>query len=188
MTDSNMSQDEIKFENMQHHRVGGWHRGYPYKSVGDILNWLYVFGTFDMMENAMIGSDEIQYRGELLAKIKWDDNLLMPILTNVHEKYKFVEENQKIFIKVLKTKKFVVLEHLTLPDRGFRFFTMNSDNNTHSGLGELWYTPILYTDDQEYAQMYATMASSGKVASMFELENYYKEKLINEKTKQGLQH
>jgi len=31
--------------------------------------------------------------------------------------------------KFLKGKKYVVLEHLQLPNRGFRFWSMNSDNN-----------------------------------------------------------
>jgi len=188
MNSSLMTQEEIKFENMQSNRLGGWHRESPYKSLGNILNWLYVFGTFDMMENAMVGENEITYRGDVLAKIIWNDDLLMPMLVVPNDKYKFIEENQRIFIKVLKTKKFVVLEHLTLPDRGFRFYTMNSGNNAHSALGELWYSPVFYTDSIELASMYASQASSSKVASMRELEIYFKEKLINEKTRQSLQH
>ena len=34
-------------------------------------------------------------------------------------------------------KKYVVLEHLTMPNRGERFWTTNSENNTHSHKGEL---------------------------------------------------
>jgi hypothetical protein len=46
-------------------------------------------------------------------------------------------------------KKYVVLEHLTLPNRGLRFWSTNTENNTHSAKGELWYKEILFSDSKE---------------------------------------
>lgn len=46
---------------------------------------------------------------------------------------------------------FVVLEHLTLPDRGRKFWTTNKANNTHSSKGELWYREIHFTDNADEA-------------------------------------
>ena len=48
-------------------------------------------------------------------------------------------------------KKYVVLEHLTLPDRGMRFWSTNSENNTHLNDGALAYKEVLFTDDENTA-------------------------------------
>lgn len=45
--------------------------------------------------------------------------------------------------------RFVVLEHLCLPNRGFRFFTTNSDDNTRLYSGEIG-QPICYGIDGQY--------------------------------------
>jgi len=74
--------------------------------------------------------------------------------------------------KVKHPEKYVVLEHLTLPDRGFRFWTTNSDDNTHGHNGELWYKEILFTNN-EYEAIDAA-SHHGDTAYSSELEEYYK--------------
>lgn len=51
-------------------------------------------------------------------------------------------------------KKWVVLEHLGGPHKGFRFFSMNVEGNdsTKSMWGDTWYKLILETDDMKEAQ------------------------------------
>lgn len=49
------------------------------------------------------------------------------------------------------SEKYVVLEHITLPDRGLRFWSTNSNDNTHGWNGELWYKEILFTNSEEDA-------------------------------------
>lgn len=71
-------------------------------------------------------------------------------------------------------KKYVVLENLTLPNRGFRFWSTNSENNTHSSKGELWYKEVLFTDDREEAIRISLQASRGAMATFSELEQYYR--------------
>lgn len=80
------------------------------------------------------------------------------------------------------TKRFVVLEHLMLPDRGFRFFSTNChwkestsgiDNNTHGYNGELWYKEIAFTDTIEEAQSMLS-PNSKAIATYGELKEYYK--------------
>lgn len=71
-------------------------------------------------------------------------------------------------------KKYVVLENLLLPNRGFRFWTSNSDNNTHSAKGELWYKEILFTDDTEEAIRISQNINRATVATHSELLEYYK--------------
>lgn len=48
----------------------------------------------------------------------------------------------------MKKEKYVVLEHLTLPDKGLRFWTTNGENNTKLSTGEIVYKEIYFTDDK----------------------------------------
>jgi hypothetical protein len=78
-----------------------------------------------------------------------------------------------------RPEKYVVLEHLTLPDRGFRFWGHNTEDNTHSAWGDLWYKEIFFTDSEEEA--IAACQKMGDVASMHELEEYYNNQLYEQK-------
>lgn len=51
-------------------------------------------------------------------------------------------------------KKYVVLETLVGPSQGGRFFSLNSDNNTHSAEGELWYKEIAFCNTLKECQEY----------------------------------
>lgn len=77
-------------------------------------------------------------------------------------------------------EQYVVLEHLTLPDRGFRFWTTNTDDNTHGYNGELWYKEVIFTDSKGEAIEHATKTEDN-VASTRELKQYYQEKFKKEK-------
>ena len=71
-------------------------------------------------------------------------------------------------------KKYIVLEHLTLPDRGFRFFTTNTDNNVLGHNGDLWYKEVGFTDSIDEAQKIISQADSKLFATMRELGEYWK--------------
>lgn len=73
---------------------------------------------------------------------------------------------------MLNPGKYVVLEHITLPDRGLRFWSTNTEDNTHGHNGELWYKEILFTDSEEKAMV--ECQKIGHLPSMYELEEYYK--------------
>ena len=77
-------------------------------------------------------------------------------------------------------KKYVVLEHLTLPDRGLRFWTSNSENNTHSSNGELWYKEVLFTDDEEEAIKTSQKVNEDALPKYWELLKYHEEKFKKE--------
>jgi hypothetical protein len=82
-----------------------------------------------------------------------------------------------------KYKEYVVLEHLTLPDRGLRFFTTNSKkgDNTLIHDGTVAYKEILFTDSTEEAQAECRKANWAVLPTMHELEEYYREQQnINE--------
>ena len=71
-----------------------------------------------------------------------------------------------------RPEKYVVLEHLTLPDRELRFWTMNTVDNIHSAYGDIWYKEVLFTDDEDIAK---TECREGKPNATYnELYQYYK--------------
>jgi len=65
-------------------------------------------------------------------------------------------------------KKYVVLEHLLMPNKGMRFFSMNSENNTHSIKGELWYKEVMFTDEIKEAQACIRLQSYPTMREMLE--------------------
>jgi hypothetical protein len=77
-----------------------------------------------------------------------------------------------------RSEKYVVLEHLTLPDRGLRFWSTNSDNNTHGHTGELWYKEILFTNSEEEAIDVSRHHS--ELPTHQELEDFYKKRYEEE--------
>ena len=75
-------------------------------------------------------------------------------------------------------KKYVVLEHLTLPDRGFRFFSINTINNVDGHNGELWYKEVGFVDTVEEAQKIMREVDPKLVATMRELEEYWRKEIV----------
>lgn len=70
-------------------------------------------------------------------------------------------------------KKYVILEHLCLPDRGFRFFTTNSESDpTRIMSGEIAYKVVGYSDTIEGSQ--SMIRHNFQSASSNELELYYR--------------
>jgi hypothetical protein len=75
-------------------------------------------------------------------------------------------------------KKYVILRHLTMPDKGRCFFTTNDPNEPEdekglSHKGERWYEVVGYADTTEEAQ---SMCSSnyGGLPSMKEFDDWAK--------------
>jgi hypothetical protein len=63
-----------------------------------------------------------------------------------------------------------------MPDRGFRFWTSNTKNNTHLFSGELAYKEILFTDDTNEAIKTSQEANREAIPTMREIEEYLKQK------------
>ena len=60
-------------------------------------------------------------------------------------------EIERMYTIEKSTKLYVVLENLV---SGLRFWSTNSDNNTHSFEGEHWYKEIVFTNNEEEALKY----------------------------------
>lgn len=70
--------------------------------------------------------------------------------------------------------KYVVLEHLTLPDRGFRFWTTNSGDNTKLYNGKVVYKEILFTDNAEEAIAHSQKTNLDAIPTQRELLEYFR--------------
>lgn len=70
-------------------------------------------------------------------------------------------------------KKYVVLEHLTLPDRGLRFYSTNSADCEKLADGSIVYKKIAETDDADEAYTICTRYDRTKVATVYELMEFY---------------
>jgi len=76
-----------------------------------------------------------------------------------------------------ETKKYVVLRHLTMPDKGRCFFTSNGKKGTeceYGYTGERWYEAVGYADTVEEAQ-HLCHINYGGLPSWEEFEKYAKE-------------
>lgn len=72
-----------------------------------------------------------------------------------------------------KNKQFVIQQHLTMPDKGICFFTMNTQEgrDCYSTKRELWYKNVAYADTIEEAQ--ALVAKHTEYPSTTEMYNHY---------------
>lgn len=84
--------------------------------------------------------------------------------------------------KMDRTKQYVVLEHLLMPDRGFRFFSTNCHwegstsgftDNTTGNTGEVWYKEVAFCDTAEEAQRHMP-CDPKNTPSMQEIEEHVK--------------
>lgn len=73
----------------------------------------------------------------------------------------------------MSKNKYVVLEHLLLPDKGLRFWTSNTDNNTKIYDGTTAYKEILFTSNTDEA--INACRNCSPTATFKELEEYWKE-------------
>jgi hypothetical protein len=71
-----------------------------------------------------------------------------------------------------RPEKYVVLEHLLMPDRGLRFWGINTEDNTHSAWGDLWYKEVLFTDSVSEATEMARKHGDN-VPTYSELYDFY---------------
>lgn len=97
------SQKQISFENLYLRHKGGWWRNKPFHSLGNIIHWLYVYGTLHIAENCTVGNGYINCH-DLNMKFKFtDENPHIPYFYDLdNKKYIFILENQKDYLDGLK--------------------------------------------------------------------------------------
>lgn len=76
---------------------------------------------------------------------------------------------------LLNKRKYVVLEHLTMPQRGFRFWSSNAGVclNTHGTEDSPWYKEVLFTDSEREATELSSRNNKSVMPTLYDLEKYY---------------
>lgn len=97
-------QEIMKFENMMLDDQTSWwpcsknEDGKMYLSVGTILHFLYMYGTFDMAERSLVGDGAVTYHGEEIATFEMSEKYKIPVFKFI-SKYKELIEMQDIFLR-----------------------------------------------------------------------------------------
>jgi len=76
-----ITQEQIQIQNMQFRVNDGYLRFSPFKSIGNVLHWLYVYGNLKLADSAIVGDGIVEYQGKPLASFIFDEGLKMPIFT-----------------------------------------------------------------------------------------------------------
>jgi hypothetical protein len=94
-------QFRIKWSNTYANSLSGHWRKYEYPSTGNMLHWLHAFGSFELAENAIVGSEIVKIHGRFVASYKMNDDLKRPVF-NFIEKYKWMQMSQDLFTEGFK--------------------------------------------------------------------------------------
>lgn len=88
-----MTQKEIILERLKSRHTGNWYPDTPYKSLGSVLHWLYIYTTLDIAETATVGGGDgptgafVRFGGTPFAHVYWNDELQMPIFRFLDNSY-----------------------------------------------------------------------------------------------------
>jgi len=100
-----MTQDEIRYLNMDADHLGGWCWNSPFKSLGNVIHWIKVYSTLHIAESITVGSDSVNLYGEKIADIEWDEELKMPIFKwtlDFLEDHEWVANQQDLYLRMAK--------------------------------------------------------------------------------------
>jgi hypothetical protein len=98
-----MTQEQIRFENMKINHEGGWFREYPFKSIGNIMHWIYVYAGLNVADSSTYGDGVVDFFGKRIATFIWDEELKMPIF-DFKDGYEHASDQQKIYLSFVKKK------------------------------------------------------------------------------------
>ena len=96
-------QEQIIFENLYLKHKGGWWRNHPFESLGNIIHWLYVYGTLQIAENCTVGDGYVNYHNFNIKFKFTDEHPHIPYFYSLdNDKYDFILENQMYYLDGLK--------------------------------------------------------------------------------------
>ena len=95
-------QEKIRFENMMGSDQSNW---WPCTkgelTLGTVIHFIYIYGSFHLAESCQVGENEVTYYGEKVATFEMSEKYKIPVFTFV-EKYKIMSDNQDIFLRGLE--------------------------------------------------------------------------------------
>jgi hypothetical protein len=96
-----LDKEVIKYNNLKLKHQTGRLRNHKYKSVGNILHWIYVYGNYDLSNKVQVSADTVEFSGDILATYIFDDVKQIPIFEfNKNFEYwgKELAEQQNIYL------------------------------------------------------------------------------------------
>ena len=94
-----MDADKRDLDYYNHRIESSWWKKYPYKSLGEILHWLYVYCNLNIAEKAIVSKSTIMYCNVLFADFKYDEEKKMPIFQFVDASW---NEAQRKYFNLIK--------------------------------------------------------------------------------------
>ncbi|MDC7249488.1 MAG: hypothetical protein PQJ49_06205 [Sphaerochaetaceae bacterium] len=95
-----LSQRQIKTRNLEVAYHTRHYRSSPFKSLGQILSFIYVYCGFNVMESCSVGQNQVTLHSNRIATFEFDEEKQIPIfkfLNTLHNASE-AEENQEILI------------------------------------------------------------------------------------------
>ena len=121
---SEMTQDEIKYLNIDSEHYRGWCWDSPFKSLGNVIHWIYVFANLRIAESILVGENEVYLWGDKIADIEWDEEYKMPVFKWTLD---FIEENEWIVDRQKLYRRMMKVNHSTLSQEFRERWAMNDD-------------------------------------------------------------
>lgn len=98
------SQEEIRFTNLYYESKSSFWSRYEPGTMGNILHWLYVYGTLNIAEGVQLGEGKITWFGRPM--LKYCDNPECPDVPYFYDleypEFKFILINQETYLEGLK--------------------------------------------------------------------------------------
>jgi len=96
------SQEQIRIDNLKIVYLTRHHRNCPFKSLGQILAFIYVYGGYTLMESVTVGDNIVYKWNKPLLTFIFDEEKQIPIFTFITQEdgnsYKWMAESQKTFL------------------------------------------------------------------------------------------
>lgn len=100
-----LNKDTIEYNSLKLKHQTGHLRNYKYKSVGNIMHWIYVYGNYDLLSRIKVSANTLELSGDTLATFIFDDVKQMPVFEfnkNIEYWGKELAEKQKIYLSQSK--------------------------------------------------------------------------------------
>lgn len=102
--DKSLSQEEIKFQLIAVKHFTGWNRTCPYKSIGSIIHWIYVYCGLNIAERITVSIDHVNLNDKIYATFILDDEYEIPVFTFLNDNDEYLSMSQEAYLKGLKEK------------------------------------------------------------------------------------
>jgi len=102
---SEMTQDEIKYINMDSNHLSGWLWNAPFKSLGNVIHWIYTYSNLHIAEPIQVGNNVVELYGKKIADIEWNAKMKIPTFIwtlDFIDEHEWIVDNQEFYLRMSK--------------------------------------------------------------------------------------